>query len=250
MSRPSFDALRERLLRAGIAPRHVRRYLAELSNHLDDLVSEEQAKGRSLGDAEAVARARLGTDEALAEALLARPGLRSASARAPWLVFGFGPIVMLLAVLIGSGFLEMGLLNVHFALTGVGDLREGVGAHLPEWLKSFVWVWNQVIMYAAPLAIAALMFFVGMKQRIADVWIALGVLLAAVAGGFHVIEAGWSDEPGRSYLMLGFGLVPPFPQDKIITGALRAGLNLALVGVAYWFWLRRGSFTDMDPRPE
>jgi len=33
-----FEELRERLLTAGIAPRHVRRYLAELSDHLDDLI--------------------------------------------------------------------------------------------------------------------------------------------------------------------------------------------------------------------
>ena len=43
MPQPSFDHLSERLLRAGIAPRHVRRYARELSDHFDDLVREEIA---------------------------------------------------------------------------------------------------------------------------------------------------------------------------------------------------------------
>ena len=33
--------LRERLLRAGVAPRHVRRYLTELREHWADLTAEE-----------------------------------------------------------------------------------------------------------------------------------------------------------------------------------------------------------------
>ena len=44
MSQP-FDEIRERLLRGGIAPRHVRRYLRELSDHFGDLVLEERRNG-------------------------------------------------------------------------------------------------------------------------------------------------------------------------------------------------------------
>ena len=36
-----FPELRERLLRAGVAPRHVRRYLNELGDHFTDLRAEE-----------------------------------------------------------------------------------------------------------------------------------------------------------------------------------------------------------------
>ena len=44
---PCFDRLAERLLHAGIAPRHVRRYTRELSDHFDDLVRVENAGGAS-----------------------------------------------------------------------------------------------------------------------------------------------------------------------------------------------------------
>ena len=36
-----FHELRERLLNAGVAPRHVQRYLKELADHLADLRAEE-----------------------------------------------------------------------------------------------------------------------------------------------------------------------------------------------------------------
>ena len=47
MPQPRFERLSERLLHAGIAPRHVRRYVRELGDHFDDLVREETAGGAS-----------------------------------------------------------------------------------------------------------------------------------------------------------------------------------------------------------
>lgn len=38
-----FDAVAETLLKGGIAPRHVRRYVSELSEHLEDLTAEQRA---------------------------------------------------------------------------------------------------------------------------------------------------------------------------------------------------------------
>jgi hypothetical protein len=66
MPQPRFDRLSERLLHAGIAPRHVRRYARELGDHFDDLVCEEKADGVTRDLAETRARSRLGHDEDLA----------------------------------------------------------------------------------------------------------------------------------------------------------------------------------------
>lgn len=52
-----FEALRERLLTAGIAPRHVRRYLAELNDHLDDRTQAQRDAGYDTEDAKIRARA-------------------------------------------------------------------------------------------------------------------------------------------------------------------------------------------------
>ena len=101
MSQPRFDRqfqrLSERLLHAGIAPRHVRRYVRELSDHFDDLVREEKAGGAARELAETKALSRLGSDDALADAMLSRPELRSLTSRFPWAVFGLGPVVLLVA---------------------------------------------------------------------------------------------------------------------------------------------------------
>jgi len=82
-----FEALRETLLKGGVAPRHVRRYLAELSEHLDDLTAQQREVGYDAEDAAIRARARLGDDDRLAQAMLEQPGMRSWPARLPWLVF-------------------------------------------------------------------------------------------------------------------------------------------------------------------
>ena len=87
--------LRERLLRAGVAPRHVRRYLRELADHFADVCAEEEALGKSKTEAEAAALERLGSSEQLAQAMIAKPELRAWSARAPWAVFGAGPVACL-----------------------------------------------------------------------------------------------------------------------------------------------------------
>lgn len=40
-----FENVREQLLRAGVAPRHAKRYLRELNDHFDDLVREHTETG-------------------------------------------------------------------------------------------------------------------------------------------------------------------------------------------------------------
>ena len=93
MAKP-FHELRERLLRAGIAPRHVRRYLTELSDHLADLRAEEERAGRSRADAESAALGRLGGMDTLAKAMIEQRQFRSWSVRAPWVVFASAKVVM------------------------------------------------------------------------------------------------------------------------------------------------------------
>src|SRR6202000_3182846 len=106
MPQPCFDRLSERLLRGGIAPRHVRRYRRELSDHFDDLVREEIAGGAGRGVAQTWALSRLGHDEDLAAAMLSRPELRSLTSRYPWAVFGLGPVVLLALGVVAALFLE------------------------------------------------------------------------------------------------------------------------------------------------
>lgn len=88
-----FEALRERLLRAGVAPRHVQRYVLELQDHYEDALRAELARGTALPEAREAASARLGTEETLARGMLERRELRSRAARLPALYFGAVPVV-------------------------------------------------------------------------------------------------------------------------------------------------------------
>src|ERR1700692_1164160 len=94
MAKP-FNELRERLLRAGVAPRHVRRYLTELADHLADLRAEEERAGRSRSGAEAAALVRLGGMDDLAKAMMEQRQYQSWCVRAPWATFGLAPLFLL-----------------------------------------------------------------------------------------------------------------------------------------------------------
>ena len=72
MREAQFAPLAERLLRGGIAPRHVRRTIFELQCHSNDLIGEFMARGCSIEESEAQAAARLGTEDALVESIFAR----------------------------------------------------------------------------------------------------------------------------------------------------------------------------------
>src|SRR5437763_14711778 len=81
MAKP-FHELRERLLRAGVTPRHVRRYLTELADHLADLRAEEERAGRSRADEESAALARRGGVDILAKAMIEQRQFQSLCVRA------------------------------------------------------------------------------------------------------------------------------------------------------------------------
>jgi len=236
--RERFDQLRERLLRAGVAPRHVRRYVTELRDHFDDVVREEIEKGINQSAAEYMARARIGSDDQLSAVMLARPDLRSITSRFPWAVFGVGPVLMLVIVIVATVLIEGLFLYSHRELVRLWG--ETLPATPPDWVKVLVFQWNFLVTYVAPLMVAALLVVLGVRQRMSAHWIMFGVALVCIVGAFHLVDATWGDlgtEPPEIRVTL--ALAPPFPQWLINEGLLRAAINLALVGSGYWLWRRR-----------
>lgn len=178
-----FEPLRETLLRAGVAPAHVRRYLRELSEHYADLVSEEQTAGHSLEEAKAAARSRLGADEALVEAMLTQPGLRSWTGRAPWATLVVGPFLLLILAWIVPALL---VLLVMFP-----TLRLHPGAFPPAWLPPMDDALMHLIQYGGPLLIGCGIALLGARQRSQVIWPLLGCLVIAVFGGSLHWTAHW-----------------------------------------------------------
>ena len=176
-----FNELRERLLQAGIAPRHVRRYLHELAQHLADLKAEEERAGLDRTDAEAAALARLGTTDELATAMTERRQFRSFSARAPWAAFGFAPLFFLAAAyflacfILWSGweiFLP-GANTPFIQINGLSVLYFGAGKFL---------------YFAAPVLIGWAIELIAARQRLKAVWPIVGCILLACFGGLAQVH--------------------------------------------------------------
>ena len=236
MPHERFEELRERLLRAGIAPRHVRRYISELRDHFADLVREEMKAGATQDGAAQAAHARIGSDNDLSAVMLARPELRSVTARFPWAVFGIAPVPMLVITIVAAVLME----GLFLYLAGLWG--ETLPATPPDWVKFLVFQWNLLVTYVAAPMIAALLCVLGVRQRMSTQWIMFGAALVCIVGAFHLVDATWGDlGVGRPEISVTLALAPPFPQWLINEGLLRAAINLALVSVSYWLWLRRTS---------
>src|SRR5215475_11535275 len=91
MPEKHFEFLTEQLLRAGVAPAHVRRLVTELQSHYESLLEEERARGQPIDVAQELARRKLGADDEIVKRVLEQPALRSWGARWPFRFCGVGP---------------------------------------------------------------------------------------------------------------------------------------------------------------
>ena len=225
-----FGDLRETLLRGGVAPRHVRRYLAELGEHLDDLTRDQHEIGYDNEDAAMRARARLGSDDELAAAMLAQRQFRSWTARAPWAVFLILPPIAALAfatLVIGS----LALVGKYF---GFMPLSEHSAPLWFQTLAANLWA----VANLAAKALAAILFVaIAARQRLKLIWpfIASMLLLVLVVQSEVLFAAH-----GKGYLKLGFGLAL-FPQawTKIGENWLQIGAQYVMTILpVLWLWRR------------
>jgi hypothetical protein len=192
-----FDPLRETLLRAGVAPVHVRRYLEELAEHLSDLVSEERKAGRSVSEVKAAARARLGGDQALAEAMLAQPALRSWTGRAPWATLVIGPFLLLLLTWL-LPLLLIVLMTLPKHLLHPAALP-------PAWLPPVGDGLVDLVRLGGPLVIGCGVALLGARQRSRVIWPLLGCAVIAVFGDSLYPVTHWPTAASHD-LGLGVGI--------------------------------------------
>jgi hypothetical protein len=160
-----FRGLRETLLRAGIAPRHVRRYLRELDEHLNDLVADQLAMGYEGEDAMIRARARLGGDAELAQAMIDQRDFRSISARFPWAVF---PLLPLPAVFIG---LALSLLLTIGLSKLVGFGIGGTQFAVPAWYSLLAGLLLSVVNFLMMPLVTLLLTILVWRQRLSILWL-------------------------------------------------------------------------------
>lgn len=224
-----FEEVRERLLLAGVAPRHVRRYLAELSEHLSDLVAEEECQGRARAQAEAAAFARLGCAEELSRAMSGDRRFRSWSARAPWAVFGLGaPLLLagayLAACLIlwsGWGLFLPGAQSPFIPLVrGPAVVYFGVG---------------RLLYFSAPVLVGWAMGLVAIRQKSRSAWPLVGLAAVALIASAAQVHVGHPVAPaGAGRVSMGFEVGASAPEAaSLVLRALALLILGALPGVLW-----------------
>jgi hypothetical protein len=227
MAKP-FHELRERLLRAGVAPRHVRRYLTELADHLADLRAEEERAGRSRADAESAALLRLGGMEDLARAMIQQRQLQSWSARAPWAIFGLAPLLFLAAAYFIASFILWsgwkiflpGIDTPFVPINGLAILYFGIGWSLYTF---------------APIAIGWAIELIAARQRFNLVWPTIGVSLIALIGGTAKVHTHRPTYPGGAgHVSMSLALGPTV--QGIPDGLAQALLILSFTVLPYLIW--------------
>ncbi|HEY1752423.1 MAG TPA: hypothetical protein VGG29_14280 [Caulobacteraceae bacterium] len=203
-----FDGLSEQLLRGGVGRRHARRYVAELRDHLDDLIAEEREAGGGAGGLEARALARLGSAEALAGAMIARRELKAWSASAPVAAWLVAPSLAL------AGGAALAMAGVVAASTWIGS-ADGV-----------VMFSNAVLPVGLGWALVAL----AVRQRSAPVWPIAGLVVLAAAGAALQVEVSLPSAAAHGEI----DLAPTLASLPGLAGfAERVALNLALTLAPY-----------------
>jgi hypothetical protein len=218
MPRHSLEKVRAQLLRAGISPGHVNRYIRELEEHLTDLIARERGAGLNTPEAEAKARNLLGTDAQLVQAMIDRSAPRSLAARAPWAIFGVVPLVLLV---VATALLARWSMSYFF------PYRELAAAEIPESVRTIGATLSFIGSYVIGPALAALCVVIALRQRLSSRWVWVGLaLIALVFGpiGFHVLflppEGG---TPG--------GIHGSAAQIVFEDGHINAAATLATMGV-------------------
>lgn len=199
--------LRERLLRAGFAPRHVRRYLRELSDHFTDVASEQMLAGHSRVDAESIALARLGNADHLAAAMIARPELRSWSARAPWAAFSIGPVLSLSAAYFVACFILWSGWRIFMpaASTPFGNTTGPIYG-----IENIYFQIGRMIYFGAPIVIAWAVAFVAIRQRLKPLWPILSSLILAFIGSTAQVHAVRPSLELPGHVSMSLAMVPDY----------------------------------------
>ena len=238
MPKPFYE-LRERLLRAGVAPRHVRRYLAELTDHLADLRAQEECAGRSLADAESAALIRLGGMDDLAKAMIDQRKFQSWCARAPWAMFGMAPVLFLAAAWFVALFILWSGWNIFMpgAATPFGT------GHYPIFdLANIYFQIGRSIYLGAPILVGWGIGVVAIRQRLKPIWPLMGLALVAFMGGTGQVYAYHPIAPGTlAHVSMGFSFDPII--GGIPYGVTHTMVLLSIMAAPYLIWRLQRALT-------
>jgi hypothetical protein len=226
----------EYLLRAGVAHRHVRRYIRELHEHYEDALREELSKGLDRSLAEQAAWARLGSEEDLASSVLAQAALRSTGARFPVLVFGGAPILIWFASLAMS-FIALVAIALYLHTPA------------PNWFLVLTGALFLLDVRVLPVMFGVVLLMASARQRVKLFWPIIGAAVIAVFGGTTDVHLALAATPDASSVGIDTSLLPMiFRHSKVLGkpdvialagGLVRAALMLAVAAMLSVIWRTR-----------
>lgn len=219
----------EPLLRAGIAPGHARRLVAEWRAHFEDSKRAAMASGLSDDAAAQHAWAALGEPAQLIAAAAAQPALRSRVHRHAAVIFVLGtPLVFAVGF---AGTLAFAV--VASPLMGGTD-RSVAGATLAHWLgeggalRAFLLWW----LPALTSCVAGLW---ADRHRVRTTWPLIGAAIIALVGASTNVGVQRGADGAPKALEAGMGV----STDALGPMALRITVTLALAGLCFRWLARR-----------
>ena len=229
MSEDKFRSLGERLLSAGVAPRHVRRLLMELASHYQSLVEEEMARGQPVELARSVARDRLGTDDDIARKVLEEPGLRSWGARWPLTICGLAPLLGLAA----SAVAILATLAAAFEITNRLHTAWATDtSDIALWMRHGTEGIGWLIMYGLPVLWSWALAQYAATRRLRSLWPLTGFAMTAALGAATNVTVIWPGPGVRGLLSGGLGFSTSW--DALTRFGTRSLITLMLaIGVYY-----------------
>ena len=230
--------LRIRLLRGGVAPRHVNRTLKELRHHFADLEQKALSQGLSQLEASAQAAERIGDPELVIDEALSRPELRSWAYRWPWGVYGILPVVTMALVIVGSMFAVFGFLELAQNLSGLSDAALARALFDQSWVRAFFEIWPVVMVYVLPGIFAGTLCIFAANRDAPILWPTVGVFLVLILGFSYNLGVTPSLASDQNSWNIGVGI--GFSTDWFLSiRILRLLIPLVLVLGPYYWWRQR-----------
>ena len=238
--RPLVAAVRDRLVRRGLAPHVAVRYARQLQAHWEDVRDELLASGTPCSGAEAEADRRLGTADELVAAAVRVHRAESFGGRHPVLAFALLPFLLvpllpvLVTLVVVLPFSKPAEDGADAAAVAVDALASK--ADVRDILRAY---WSlRAMTIALPAAAAAYFYRCARRRTLSVGWAWAAAAAVALSGALQDVRLALPRGNGRLSLLVGYGGWPdPGP------------LCVAIAAAGVVAWLTRRRRDPVDPSP-
>ena len=223
-------SLQERLLRAGVAPRHAERLTLEWQLHLNSLTEEALEQGMTPAEAGASAERRIGTPDDLVVKTLEQRTLLSLGARWPLLFCSVLPIIGLVASFVASALLIGGV-------SAIVEHARSAHAQLSPTVVTGVQAIFWIVLYGLPVAWVMWLAHYTATRRLLVHWALVGVILTALVGASVNLSFNTAQDFAHASMTLGAGISTRI--SHLATLTLRSMATLVFAALTYYTLIRR-----------